>query len=424
MRSITTSRPTSKDFMELIKKALSFRMLCLLLLGYSAGLPLLLIGGTLQAWMTDSQVDLGTIGMVSLIGLPYTIKFVWSPFLDRFKLPFLSRRKGWMLLFQACLVVSIFSLSLINPKEHLSIVAIVALMIAFFSASQDIVLDAYRREILPDEELGFGSSVYVTGYRLAMLVASSGALILADQIPWNDVYKWMAVFMAPAILFTIISPKERGDISSPKNMKEAIIGPLREFFTRPGAITIILFILLFKVGDLMAANLTTTFFQQTGYSKTDIGTVAKGVGVIATIVGGLIGGVIMLRLPMKLSLVIFGILQAVSTLGFALLASLPVQWSSLAAIIGFENFSAGMGMAAYGAFMAALTDKRFTATQYALLSSIMGITRVILPAPTGFIAGAVGWESFFVICTLAAVPGMLLLIPVFRLENNSKEATS
>lgn len=410
--------------MELIKKALSYRMLCLLLLGYAAGLPLLLIGGTLQAWMTDSGVDLGTIGMVSLIGLPYTIKFLWSPFLDRFKLPFLSRRKGWMVLFQATLVGSIFLLSLINPKEHLSMVAIVAIMIAFFSASQDIVLDAYRREILPDEELGFGSSVYVTGYRLAMLVSSSGALILADHIPWNDVYKWMAVFMAPAILFTIISPKERGDIMAPKNMKEAIIGPLKEFFTRQGAIIIILFILLFKVGDLMAANLTTTFFLQTGYSKTDIGTVAKGVGVIATIVGGLIGGAIMLRIPMKLSLVIFGILQAVSTLGFALLASLPVQWSNLALIIGFENFSAGMGMAAYGAFMAALTDKRFTATQYALLSSIMGITRVVLPAPTGYIAEATGWNGFFVICTLAALPGLLLLIPVFRLENNSKKAAA
>lgn len=408
--------------METIKKALSYRMLCLLLLGYAAGLPLLLIGGTLQAWMTDSQVDLGTIGMVSLIGLPYTIKFLWSPFLDRFKLPFLSRRKGWMVFFQACLVGSIFLLSLINPKEHLSMVAIVALLIAFFSASQDIVLDAYRREILPDEELGFGSSVYVTGYRLAMLVASSGALILADHIPWNDVYKWMAFFMAPAILFTIISPKERGDIMAPKDMKEAIFGPLKEFFSRRGAIIIILFILLFKVGDLMAANLTTTFFLQTGYSKTDIGTVAKGVGVISTIVGGLIGGAIMLRIPMKLSLVIFGILQALSTLGFAVLSNLPVQWVNLALIIGFENFTAGMGMAAYGAFMAALTDKRFTATQYALLTSIMGITRVILPAPTGYIAEATGWNGFFVICTVAAIPGLLLLIPVFRLEKPAQTA--
>ena len=402
--------------MDLMKKVFSYRMLCLLLLGYAAGLPLLLIGSTLQAWMTDSKVDLGTIGMVSLIGLPYTIKFVWSPFLDRFRVPFLGRRKGWMVVFQALLVAAIFSLSLVNPTENLMLVGIIATMIAFFSASQDIALDAYRREILPDEELGFGSSVYVTGYRLGMLVAGAGALILADQVPWSDVYMWMAACMVPAILFTIISPSEKTDLVAPKNMKEAVVGPLKEFFTRPGAIIIILFILLFKVGDLMAANLTTPFILQAGYTKTDIGTVAKGVGMFATIIGGLFGGALMLRIPMKPSLVVFGILQAASTLGFALLTSLPVAWGSLALIIGFENFSAGMGMAAYGAFMAALTDKRFTATQYALLSSVMGITRVILPAPTGYLADAVGWNMFFVICTLAAVPGMLLLIPVFRLS--------
>lgn len=402
--------------MEVLKKALSYRMLCLLLLGYAAGLPLLLTGGTLQAWMSDEGVDLGTIGMVSLIGLPYTIKFLWSPFLDRFKMPFLTRRKGWMVLFQALLMVSIFCLSYVNPKENLMAVGVLAVAIAFFSASQDIALDAYRREILPDEELGFGSSVYVTGYRLGMLLAGAGALIMADNMHWTAVYKWMAFFMAPAILFTIISPKERTDIKAPSNMKEAIVGPLKEFFTRPGALTILLFILLFKVGDLMAANLTTPFILQLGYSKTDMGTVAKGVGMIATIVGGLFGGTVMLRIPMKPSLVIFGVFQAVSTLGFALLSTLPVSWGNLAAVIGFENFSAGLGMAAYGAFMAALTDKRFTATQYALLSSIMGITRVILPAPTGYIADAVGWNMFFVICTLAAVPGMLLLIPVFKLS--------
>lgn len=401
---------------QLWKKVFSYRMLCLLLLGYAAGLPLLLTGGTLQAWMSDEGVDLGTIGMVSLIGLPYTVKFLWSPFLDRFKLPFLSRRKGWMVLFQALLMGAIFSLSFVNPREHLMMVAILALMIAFFSASQDIALDAYRREILPDEELGFGSSVYVTGYRLGMLLAGAGALILADRIPWAQVYQVMALCMAPAILFTLISPKERTDIKSPDNMREAVVGPLKEFFTRPGALTILLFILLFKVGDLMAANLTTPFILELGYSKTDMGTVAKGVGMIATILGGLIGGTIMLKIPMKPSLIIFGIFQAVSTLGFALLAKLPVTWMNLAGVIGFENFSAGLGMAAYGAFMAALTDKRFTATQYALLSSVMGITRVILPAPTGYIASSVGWQMFFVICTLAALPGMLLLIPVFKLS--------
>jgi MFS transporter, PAT family, beta-lactamase induction signal transducer AmpG len=405
-----------------LKKIFSYRMLCLLLLGYAAGLPLLLTGGTLQAWMSDEGVDLGTIGMVSLIGLPYTIKFLWSPFLDRFKLPFFSRRKGWMIFCQAFLMLTIFSLSFVNPKSDLMAVGLTALLIAFFSASQDIAIDAYRREILPDEELGLGSSVYVTGYRLGMLLAGAGALILADQIPWPTVYKWMGLFMAPAILFSIIAPKERTDIKAPSNMREAIVGPLKEFFTRPGALLIILFILLFKVGDLMAANLITPFILEAGYTKTDLGTVAKGVGMIATIIGGLTGGVIMLRLPMRPALVIFGILQAISTLGFALLAMLPTAWVNLALVIGFENLAAGMGMAAYGGFMASLTDKRFTATQYALLSSVMGITRVILPAPTGYIADAVGWEVFFLICTLAAIPGLLLLIPVFRLERQPEKA--
>ncbi len=406
---------------QTLKKVFSYRMFCMLLLGYGAGLPLLLIGGTLQAWMTDSEVDLAAIGYVSLIGLPYTVKFLWAPFLDRFKLPFFGRRKGWMVLSQIFLVTFIFALSLVNPKEHLVNVVCISFLIAFFSASQDIALDAYRREILPDEELAFGSSLYVTGYRLAMIVSGAFALFLADQIPWADVYKWMAALMAPAILFTIFAPKENDHISSPNNMKDAILGPLREFFSRPGAILILFFILLFKLGDLMAANMTTPFILKLGYSKTEMAAVAKTFGLIATIVGGLVGGALMLRMSMKLALVVFGILQAVSTVGFSLLVSMPMSFASLASVVAFENLAAGMGMAAYGAYMASLTDKRFTATQYALLSSIMGIARVILPAPTGHLAEMFGWEMFFVICALAALPGMLLLIPIFKLE--SKPAT-
>ncbi len=400
--------------MELMKKIFSYRMFCMLLLGYSAGLPLLLTGSTLQAWMTDSKVDLTTIGMVSLLSLPYTVKFLWAPFLDRYKVPFFSRRKGWMIVSQALLALTIFGISLVNPVDNLQMIGVFAFMIAFFSASQDIALDAYRREILPDEELGFGSSVYVSGYRLAMIVSGAFALFLADRIPWEDVYKWMGLLMVPAILFTLISPKEKEGLIAPANMKEAVVGPLKEFFKRDGALFMLLFILLYKVGDLMAANMTTPFILQIGYTKTDIATVAKGVGMIATIAGGLLGGALLIRMNMKLALVAFGILQALSTLGFALLVSLPVGFASLASVIAFENIAAGMGMAAYGAYMASLTDKRFTATQYALLSSIMGIARVILPAPTGFFAQALGWEMFFVVCTLAAIPGMLLLIPVFR----------
>jgi PAT family beta-lactamase induction signal transducer AmpG len=408
---------------ETMKKIFSRRMLSMLLVGYASGLPLLLIGSTLQAWMTDEGVDLTAIGMASLIGLPYVIKILWAPLLDRYKLPFLSRRKGWMILFQILMVVCILGLSVSNPKDNIYVTCTWAFLVALFSASQDIVIDAYRREILPDEELGLGSSLYVTGYRLAMLVSGAFALYLADQIPWKDVFMWLAVMMSPAILFTIISPKENENIPVPSNLKEAIVGPLAEFFKRRGAWIMLLFILLYKVGDSMASNMTTPFILDMGYSKTDIATVAKTFGMIATIVGGLFGGALMLKMNMKVSLIFFGILQAVSTLGFSILAQLPVSFANLASVIAFENLASGMGTAAYAAYMASITNKQFTATQYALLTALMGIPRVILSSPTGYMAKMMGWESFFMVCTVVAIPGILLLVPVFKLEKPAQKAT-
>lgn len=407
---------------ETLKKVFSVRMLSMLLTGYSAGLPLLLIGSTLQAWMTDEGVDLTAIGLVSLLGLPYVFKFLWAPLLDRFKIPLLGRRKGWMLVFQALLVICIFGLSFTNPKTDIFLVCTWAFLIALFSSSQDVVLDAYRREILPDDELGLGSSLYVTGYRLAMLVSGALALYLADQVPWKNVYQWLAVFMAPSILFTIFAPKESQHIPIPANLKEAVVGPLLDFFQRKGAWIMLLFILLYKVGDSMASNMTTPFILDIGYSKTDIATVAKTFGMIATMLGGIIGGTLMLKMNIRTSLIIFGILQAVSTLGFSLLPSLPIAFTSLAAVIAFENLASGMGTAAYAAYMASLTNKQFTATQYALLTALMGIPRVILASPTGWMSKMMGWEAFFIVCTLIAVPGLLLLIPVFRLERPEGKA--
>ncbi len=408
---------------ETLKKVFNARMLSMLLVGYSSGLPLLLIGSTLQAWMTDEGVDLAAVGMISLIGLPYVFKFLWAPLLDRYTLPFLSRRKGWMVFFQILLVLAILGLSFTSPKENLNLVCVWAFLIAVFSSSQDVVIDAYRREVLADEELGLGSSLYVTGYRLAMLVSGALALIIADQLPWNQVYIGLALFMLPSILFTILSPAENKHIKIPSDLKEAVIGPLADFFKRRGAWIMLLFILLYKVGDSMASNMTTPFILDLGYSKTDIGTVAKTFGMIATILGGIIGGTMMLKMNMRLSLIIFGILQAVSTLGFAILPSLPVSFASLAMIIAFENLASGMGTAAYAAYMASITNKQFTATQYALLTALMGIPRVILSSPTGLMAKSMGWEMFFIFCTIVALPGLLLLIPVFRLENSAKKAT-
>ena len=402
-----------------LKKIFSVSMFSMLLIGYSSGLPLLLIGSTLQAWMTDEGVDLTAIGLVSLIGLPYVIKFLWAPLLDRYKLPYFSRRKGWMVLFQVLIVVSILGLSYTNPKTDLSLVLVWAFLIALFSASQDVVLDAYRREILPDEELGLGSSLYVTGYRLAMLVSGALALYLADTLPWKSVYHWLAIFMAPSVLFTIFAPSENQHIPIPANLKAAVLGPLKDFFTRKGAWIMLLFILLYKVGDSMASNMTTPFILDIGYSKTDIAAVAKTFGMMATILGGIVGGTMMLKMNMRFSLILFGTLQAISTLGFSFLPSLPVSFAALAAVIAFENLASGMGTAAYSAYMASLTNKQFTATQYALLTALMGIPRVILASPTGWMAKQMGWEMFFVVCTIVAIPGMLLLFAVFRLERPS-----
>jgi MFS transporter, PAT family, beta-lactamase induction signal transducer AmpG len=409
--------------MQTLKKIFSYRMLSMLLMGYSAGLPLLLTGSTLQAWMTDEKVDLTAIGMVSLIGMPYVLKFLWAPLLDRFQLPFLGRRKGWMIVFQVLIVLSILGLSMSNPKENLIVVCFWAFMISLFSASQDVVLDAYRREIMPDEELGLASSLYVNGYRLAMLVSGAFALYLADHNPWKSVYQYMSLLMIPALLFTFIAPNEIQHVKIPRNIREAVIGPLKDFFMRKGAWVILLFILLYKVGDSMASNMMTPFILQIGFTKTDIATVAKTFGMVATMLGGLIGGIMMLRFNMKWSLIFFGILQAVSTLGFSILPSLPLQMSSLAIVIAFENLASGMGTSAYAAYMASLTNKQFTATQYALLTALMGIPRVILSSPTGKMAEVMGWELFFVVCTFVAIPGLLLLVPVFRLEKPSEAAT-
>jgi MFS transporter, PAT family, beta-lactamase induction signal transducer AmpG len=398
-----------------LKQIFGLRMLMMLLTGYCAGLPLLLIGSTLQAWMTSEGVDLTAIGFVSLLGLPYVLKFLWAPLLDRYALPFLGRRRGWMLVFQALLVGSILGLSASNPKDNLMLVGMWSFLIALFSASQDVVLDAYRREILPDEELGLGSSLYVNGYRLAMLVSGAFALYLADQVPWRQVYQMMALLMAPAMIVTLLAPRESKHIQIPSDLRVAVIGPLEDFFKRKGAWIILLFILLYKVGDSMASNMTTPFILDIGYTKTDIATVAKTFGMIATMLGGLIGGAMMLRFDIRWSLTSFGILQAVSTLGFSLLPSLPLGIPSLAVIIAFENLASGMGTAAYAAYMARLTNKQFTATQYALLTALMGIPRVILASPTGWMSKMMGWEWFFIACTLAALPGLLLLFPIIRM---------
>lgn len=396
--------------MTLVRVIFSSRMAVTFLMGFSCGLPLLLTLSVLQAWMKEEGVDLSVIGMMSLVGIPYTVKFLWAPLLDRITLPFLGRRRGWLFIVQLTLMAAIAALGFSNPKSHPLLLAGAAFLVTFFSASQDIVVDAYRRETLSDAELGLGSSLYVNGYRVGMLLASGGGLVLADHLPFSAVYLVMSACMLPGLVTTYYSKEPDHPYGAPGTLAEAVFAPLREYFTRNGAWWILAFILCYKVGDSMASAMTTPFYLDIGYSKTEIGTVVKLFGFWATIAGSLAGGIWMIRIGIARSLWIFGILQAASTAGFMLLTYTGPSVPALSAVIAFENFTGGMGTSAFAAFMASMTHKRFTATQYALLSSLMGVPRVLVSAPTGFLVKSMGWNWFFAVCTLAAIPGLLILL--------------
>ena len=385
------------------------RIAASLLLGFSSGIPLGLTGGTLQAWMASDKVDLTVIGIFSLVGLPYTLKFLWAPLMDRFVPPFMGRRRGWILLSQLALIIAISGMAFSNPVSTPGMMAVMALIVAFFSSSQDIVVDAYRTEILHPEELGAGAGTYIMGYRIAMLVSGAIALILADHFSWQTVYLMMAGTMLVGVITCLFSPEAEVPVKSPKTLSEAVVLPFVEFFKRKGSFEILTFIILYKLDVVVASAMTTPFLLQMDFTKTDIGTVNKGFGLIATIIGTLVGGGMMSRLGMNASLWIFGLLQGFSGLSFALLAHLGHHYPMMITAIAVENFCSGMGTAAYSAFLMSLCDKRFTATQYALLTSLMAITRVVVGAPTGFLAKAYGWENYFLIATLLMIPGLLLL---------------
>jgi PAT family beta-lactamase induction signal transducer AmpG len=381
-------------------------------MGFSSGLPLLLIGSTLKLYLSEKGISLTTVALFALAGLPYTLKFLWSPAMDRFALTRLGRRRSWLLVSQIGVAAGIFALALVNPTDVLTVAAL-ALVIAFFSASQDIVVDAYRREVLKDEELGFASALYVFGYRMGMLVAGAGALILADQIAWREVYFTMSALMLVGIGTTLLSAEPKLKTGLPKTLKESVLGPLKDFFKREGVFTILAFVLLYKVGESMASDMYGIFFRELGFSKTEIGTVSKVFALWAMIAGGFVGGALIIRLKIYRSLWLFGILQGISLLLFSILALVGANLTLLAVAIIVENFTSGMATSAYVAFMASQTNRRFSATQYALLSSLIGVTRMVFGASTGYIAQHTGWPSFFIICTLFAIPGLLLL---FRLK--------
>ncbi|HTV17937.1 MAG TPA: AmpG family muropeptide MFS transporter [Polyangiaceae bacterium] len=391
------------------------RMLLCLALGFSSGLPLYVTMTLLQAWLHREGVSLRDIGLFNLTGLPYTWKFIWAPLLDRYPLPFLGRRRGWGLVTQLALVASIAGLGWLDPKGSPASVAVLAVLVAFFSATQDIVLNAYQREILPDRELGLGTAMHVNAYRLAALVPGSLALVLADHLPWSLVYATVAAFMLVGILASLFGPEGVYPAPPPATLEEAIVGPFREFFARQdrvAAVLVLLFMLLYKFGDSLAAALVTPFYLQVGFTLTEVGVVVKGAGAPATIVGLFLGGFIISRIGINRALWVFGVGQLVSTLGFALLARLGPDVGALAGVVGFEYLASGLGTAAFGAFIARSTDQRFTATQFALFSSLIALPRTAASAATGFLVEAIGYGPFFVVCAALGIPGMTLLIKV------------
>lgn len=399
-----------------IKDALlNRRVLICVFTGFTSGLPLYVLIQLVPAWLRVEGVGLAEIGFFALVGFPYTWKFIWSPVMDRYTLPFLGRRRGWMLVTQLALLASIGSMGFIKPELSIWVVAYLAAAVAFFSASQDIVLDAYRRELLPDAELGIGNAVHVQAYRLAGLVPGSLALILADHLPWHTVFVIVALFMGVGLILTLAIQEAISDPTPPRTLREAIVEPFKEFVRRSGlrnAVLILAFMFLYKLGDNMATALQTPFFVDMGFSLTEIGSVAKLAALIAATVGGLFGGVVMIKLGINRALWIFGVVQVVSILGFALLSVVGNNLWMLGAANGFEYLGVGLGTAAFTAFIARTTNPVFAATQFALFTALTAVPRTLANAVTGIIVEHVGWTSFFLLCTALAIPGMLLLFKV------------
>ena len=399
------SRPRS----TLLDFFTSWRMFVVLLLGFSSGLPLALTATTLQAWMKSENADLTVIGLFSLVALPYGLKVLWAPAMDRFIPPFLGRRRGWMLLSQIALVVTIAAMAFSNPVRFPAVMAVLAFLTAFFSASQDIVVDAYRTDLAKSEEVGPAAALYITGYRFGMLTSGAVALILSDHLSWQLVYLLMAAAMAIGIVASILAPEPAEAASAPRTIAEAVVLPFAEYFRRQGALEMLGFIVLYKLDVVIAMAMTTPFLLDLGFTKTDIGAVTKGFGLVATIVGTLAGGALMVKLGLKRSLWTFGLSQGISGLSFMLLAHVGNDYPTMVAAITIESFCSGMGTAAFTAFLMSICDKRFTATQYALFTSVMGLSRVIGSAPTGYLAKAFGWEQYFLLSVLAMIPGLVLL---------------
>ncbi len=396
----------------------SARMGICVVTGFSSGLPLYVLIVLLSAFLKSKEVDLKIIGLFSMVTFPYTWKFLWAPLVDRFRLWGMSRRRGWMLTTQAILILTIAALGLFEPAQSLGVIMALTCLIAFASATQDIVIDAFRREILTDRELGLGSSLFVNAYRVASLVPGSLSLIAADFFPWHYVFAGTALFLLPGLILSLAV--HEGEIrTAPKDLRQAVVEPFSEFLSRKGvrgALLCLCFVFFYKLGDSMATALATPFYLDLGFSLSVIGIVAKNVGLWSMVAGGMLGGVLMLKIGINKALWLFGLAQLLPITGFVLLAHTGAQGQAsvllLAVVIGAEALGTGLGTAAFVSYIARECNPAFTATQFALLSSFSAVPRTFCNAATGFIVESVGWEVFFMLCTALAVPGMLLLFAI------------
>ena len=415
---------------SLWKALMNRRMLICIFNGFTAGLPLYFLAQLIPAWLRSEHVDLKTIGFFGLVLLPFSFKYLWAPFLDRYVPPFLGRRRGWMMVSQIALFLFMLSLAVLNPQTDVQIILYAGLAIGFFSATQDIVLDAYRRELLPDNELGLGNSFYANAYRVAGFIPGGLGLILADYMPWSMVFVVIALFMLVGIIHTFVIDEVDTRVDPPKSLREAVVEPFKEFFLRDGfrsGLLVLLFIFFYKFGDTVATALITPFYLDVGFSKTIIGTVAKVVGLWSMLLGGFVGGLLMYRIGINKALWLFGIVQVASIFGFALLNEVGPNVWVLGGVVGFEYLGVGLGSAALMAFIAKSTNKKFTGTQLALLSSLFAIPKSF----SGILAGilvegvkekdgffyslfgemsGIGYTNFFFVCAVMAIPGMVLLI--------------
>ena len=391
------------------------RMLICIFTGFSSGLPLFILYQLVPGWLRSEGVSLTEIGLFSLIGIPYVWKFIWSPLMDRYSLPVMGRRRSWMLLTQILLLFSIAGFGFVDPIMNIWSVAYLAAAVAFFSASQDIVLDAYRRELLPDHELGLGNSIHVQAYRLSGLVPGSLAFILADHISWQAVFIIVAAFMLIGIILSLAIKELNTAELTPKTLKQAVVLPFKDFVNREGiksALQILVFLFLYKLGDSMATALQTPFFIDLGFTKTEIGVVAKTASLIAMTIGITVGGLVMIKLSINRALWLFGFVQIISILGFAALAEIGHNTYALAMAMGFEYLGVGLGAAAFTAFIARATNPAFAATQFALFTALTALPRTFANATTGAIVEQIGWTNFYFMCTALAIPGMLMLFKV------------